>query len=1144
MLLTVLAADAIWESSKEVLKLKGGEFLEKFGEKLFSRTKEGSLPPNHNLDHALRHSLGKSARVLAYAIHNPDLLPLSKLITDLNLASFADRLGEMVQNNILEKEPSDYWLSALIDESKRPDNFNDFSLDLLLVGNQMTNMTSLLHEHLDHRLRDYIQKEFISWSNRHVTGNPNKPACFDDYVLNGWPLSGGGGRKIAFYEVFCLFFREELKKNPLVFHAFTANTLADLKADIAKVLANAPSAEERTRLEKAIHKLEDFAGFKEFLDLQNEKLFASLTRIEAGITRLEAGQANLKAGVKQILESIDEIKRPQMARPVSETDDKIPPDIKAIIDEAGEIIVEGRYAEARQKLESARQLAEKQNCAPALLEIRIDFAETHILEGTDLVAARDALLSCLREIPKGRKKRREVLQLLGDAEIHLGNIDEAKSLLLETRQLAKEHANRFAEARALTGLSNAEEFLGNLKEANSLLDQAIELCRAEYREATDDKKPRVAMNLGASLSTKAILVRREARLAEAVVCLTKAEPFFKEAKSLDNLARTKMFKAEILFTEAKWEEGFDALTEALSIFESIGNITWQCRCLDKMARLYFVLENGKQALACLGKALYLLSSANRDDDAVPYLLKFAHLCKKHGINEKANEFVGKAKEVATKLNDDWLIAECLVAEARLQKRKEDENSRNELLSSALKHLESALSKCEVKGRRAELMCQIGDLHGWLRNLHEVRNWFERALHEYEEIGDIAGVCECLAHLAAVDREENLNDRAITNLERLLKISEGKPLYHVRAVAMNDLGALKMFQGETNTAKEFFEKAKALAEKHNFRDVLDALEMSRRHLDDAKQFQQPADSDFPTLIRELHNWCARYPKQRKAILPLWYYMHRATFWSICRSKLGVKLLICAKDSAAFKSVAETLRWHGDLFVWGISFAIRDKLFSDWIPWSMDLLIPKGMGMIAFKELPDNPDPQEFINAVGKAMGSDPYVLVPFSGPVKEFPDTKIMGFGKHRRLPPMIERLMLDTSAQQLIGENKICLPLGEGDEMASLHHVILVAWENGMIPVFQERLPHNDKIKAVFEGRLDLPSGNESSASTLKELWMKLLSSCQDAPQKTLADFSKGVTALSASAGDGKSLRIKIYLLRFQAGNKEAIHPAAVLVSH
>ncbi len=273
------------------------------------------------------------------------------------------------------------------------------------------------------------------------------------------------------------------------------------------------------------------------------------------------------------------------------------------------------------------------------------------------------------------------------------------------------------------------------------------------------------------------------------------------------------------------------------------------------------------------------------------------------------------------------------------------------------------------------------------------------------------------------------------------------------------------------------------------------------------------------------------------------MHRAELWSICRSILGVKFLICAVDSAAFRRTTDVLREHGNLFVWGINFALKRKLASDWVPWSMALLIPKGMGMVAFRKLPEKVDPQKFLNAVGKAMGSEPYILVPFESPTKAFPDTRILAFGMQLRLPPMITRLMLDTPAQNLIAENKICLPLGERDDAPSLIHIMHVAWENGMIPILSERLPHSDEIKTVCDNLLDLPSNSESAASAAKELWVKFLSACQANPQPSLSEFSKEMSALTAKCGNENKLRVRIYLLRFQAGGKEIIHPAAVLVA-
>jgi hypothetical protein len=139
--------------------------------------------------------------------------------------------------------------------------------------------------------------------------------------------------------------------------------------------------------------------------------------------------------------------------------------------------------------------------------------------------------------------------------------------------------------------------------------------------------------------------------------------------------------------------------------------------------------------------------------------------------------------------------------------------------------------------------------------------------------------------------------------------------------------------------------------------------------------------------------------------------------------------------------------------------------------------------------------------------------------------------------------MLDTPAQDLITEKKICLPLGERDDAPSLIHIMHTAWENGMIPIHSERLPHSDEIKTVCDNLLDLPSNDESATSAAKELWAKFLSACQAAPQASLVEFSKEMSALTSMCGNENKLRVRIYLLRFQAGGKEIIHPAVVLLS-
>lgn len=383
---------------------------------------------------------------------------------------------------------------------------------------------------------------------------------------------------------------------------------------------------------------------------------------------------------------------------------------------------------------------------------------------------------------------------------------EAKSLYREACQFAQKRGDRSGEAHNLIGLSHAEELLGNLGEAHRLLDEATELYRTEHREATGAERSRTAINLGATFSSKAKLFRHEAKVTDAIGYLSRAEPLFREANSNDNLGRTLMLKGELLLHEAKKEDGFGALQEALSTFESIGNVAWQCRCLSDMATFFAGEGKDSIALKYLSRALHLLGSAEPGVEAVPYLLKMAHLYCNHDRREQAKGLIDQAKHISANGEDDWLMAECLVVEARTIKGKEAEAARNNLFVSAVELVEAALPKCEVKGRRAEYMHKIGELYGWLRNLSEARRWFEQSLRELGEIGDVVGMGRGLASLAAVAREEKSPVDAIETLERVIAFCADKPLYYDRAGALHDLGILKLSQGDIEGARRCIDGA--------------------------------------------------------------------------------------------------------------------------------------------------------------------------------------------------------------------------------------------------------------------------------------------------------------------------------------------------
>lgn len=359
--------------------------------------------------------------------------------------------------------------------------------------------------------------------------------------------------------------------------------------------------------------------------------------------------------------------------------------------------------------------------------------------------------------------------------------------------------------------------------------------------------------------------------------------------------------------------------------------------------------------------------------------------------------------------------------------------------------------------------------------------------------------------------------------------------------------MQLFQGDIEGARRCIDAAKDLAEKHNFRDILDVLNESRMRLWHAERLRQPPERDFAALVSELQEWCARYPDTSAAILPLWYYLYSAELWSICRSKLGVKFLIYTEESGAFRRTADALAGHGDLFVWGFSFALKTKSQTDLVPFPMKYLVPPFLKTVMFKEHPSSVEDAR--KALVNALRNEAYVLVPFKDELekdKRF-GTSLCVFGRRFRLAPRIAKFMLNAPANDLIAGKRICLPVGSHEKMPDLLHIMLTGWECGAIPVLLGHLRYSDEITAVCDSVIKMPKGARPAdgdpAVATKAAWAKLLSTCSEEPKESVAVFAKEMAELVARASETIRTPVRIYALRFRAGAQEVVHPVVVVIS-
>jgi len=372
--------------------------------------KAGELPGNHDLRRAGLDSFKKAGIVLADAL-------ACQLDPKLKTSVWRSRLRRwLIDTDRMTdgSSPEMAWIQNLIGALKDEEKLRFLADGVLQVG---ADSTALLDATVDAALASELHKHFAEWTARNV-GTRGKPAFFDDFVLKGWMVEQG---TLTLYQAYCLFFREHIKHDPAVFGIFTGNTLALIQQQLQELGQTKPwdqaKLTEALRCELTTALDRQLGDLREWLDSQLSQIQKALEDISETqkqhtevLRRLEHQGAQNQELIRQLLPSSTPLQEKIKAQ--------FPAHIKALFDEVSNLVSEGRYAQAKDKLAAARQVAETENCQAAILHARVETAEVELFEQTDVGAVRDALRDCLCEATEARypNERQDILILLGDAE--------------------------------------------------------------------------------------------------------------------------------------------------------------------------------------------------------------------------------------------------------------------------------------------------------------------------------------------------------------------------------------------------------------------------------------------------------------------------------------------------------------------------------------------------------------------------------------------------------------------------------------------------------------------------------------------------------------------------------------------------------
>lgn len=199
----------------------------------------------------------------------------------------------------------------------------------------------------------------------------------------------------------------------------------------------------------------------------------------------------------------------------------------------------------------------------------------------------------------------------------LGRWDEAIKWLSRALQDTKEEGE----------VANILNTIGYVQALKTDYDTALEYCREGLRI-----RQRLGLEKGQGLSWSTLgeVCRYKGRYGEALECYDQALQIFKEGDDQENIARVRQQRGICCVEMGRHEDARADLLSSMSFYETSGNIRDYPRCLERLARLYYSLENPDQARQRFEEAHKWAEQIFDIDTAVYSLVWLARLAFEEG----------------------------------------------------------------------------------------------------------------------------------------------------------------------------------------------------------------------------------------------------------------------------------------------------------------------------------------------------------------------------------------------------------------------------------------------------------------------------------------------------------------------------------
>jgi tetratricopeptide (TPR) repeat protein len=787
----------------------------------------------------------------------------------------------------------------------------------------------------------------------------------------------------------------------------------------------------------------------------------------------------------------------------------------------------------------------------ARIEILLAIARDNPVEA---LAKIDECLEETRKSDIGEDKVR-LLQLIGEVHRISGHQEQARGFIMCALESARDFRLRAVEGTALLSLALLEAADGDSTKAVGLVGRAFQAFAAQL--ATGDPKTKESAKDGHAQCHFCLAdLMRRTEPENALSEITKAIAIFRELGEdwASSTAAALLFRADLHREVREPRLAAEDLSAAESLFQTIDDITGVAKCHLKAGELMDSVGRRKEAIEQYRNASLIASQLGSEPKAYYFHFRLAGKLMELRKFDDAKQIlltIAGADEITRDQKLDIMCNLCLLAHAA-----NDKDALSEHSSRVFVLIDELLPDVTSDKRRRELLTKKG-VHLEICERHEeALQCFRKALDRAQYVGDMEAVADSLYQIRGV--MQNIGDKEGEReaLEKLLALDEEDAGRLHTSLALLSLAQLNIQDQRFDEAKEQLERAQKLDPDNPVvalvgNDLRSRLpEIALRTSVNAAT-RRPPSRDLRLLVQELHDWCDKHQDLKGSILLVWYYIHRDELQAIFRSMLGAKFLICTSDVVAFGSAERCLHAHGDLFVWGTNFPLKETDAVDIVPVPDGFVFPAGVRVVTPEKpeertdakAPSASDSEAKSSVLVRKLNPDfsaPYHLFFLADPNSSQHGVRPVFAGRRREWrDSQVIDFMLRSRAAGRETSSSICLPLSEHDSSTNLGRVLQLARDAGAVPIFIGDLPNSTHVNCVCDSFLELPKGCEATSAKLKEEWADLISSSADDPKRGLIAFKREVGALSKN--DTARISSRIYQLHYRTADQEFVYPAVVV---